>query len=351
MKCASPLSIACALALITSGSSTPSDEWENFTAAVIFKRNDPASVNAKAAVQAAFCERFGVSPCEPATGEEGATTTGVHLLRDFDIFLPRENVTNVIVWLQQHRLARVHGAAGGADLDVMLFPNTAGADGVTKYAVHVGHKTPFNTNALAARLQPDDDDAAERGRRRALALAPAASSATARSDDDDDDDAVPSDEIFTACSSDATCYEPYAPNTTCTGDEDVASMHFHFYYTANDASAVDASNAFINATTDKFGLVLDVCADNNGREQPHDATCWLSGPGGSGPISRPSATDFQIGGSFVYPTFSPRAFDSYTWLLRHPLLMRHAIATAGTRPSRSTRRATTSSTCSRGRWR
>jgi len=80
-------------------------------------------------------------------------------------------------------------------------------------------------------------------------------------------------------------------------------MHFHFYYLSNDLASITAANAFINKTTQAFDLNIDVCADNNGHEQPHNATCWLSGPGGGGPLA-PASTDGHIGGSFALPDYS-----------------------------------------------
>jgi len=56
-------------------------------------------------------------------------------------------------------------------------------------------------------------------------------------------------------------------------------MHFHYYYLSNNQKSIDAANAYIAATTSQFGLDIDVCADNDGHEQPHNVTCWLSGPG------------------------------------------------------------------------
>ena len=78
-------------------------------------------------------------------------------------------------------------------------------------------------------------------------------------------------------------------------------MHFHFYYVSNNPSSVTAANAFINATTTQFGLAEDVCADNSGHEQPHNASCWLSGPGGSGPIGQPASNDTKV--SDAAPTY------------------------------------------------
>jgi len=280
------LSLSCILASgsYDAGCVPKSGVWDTYTAAVIYKRNHPSSVAAKEAVQGQFCSRFGISPCKAVAGD----ATSVHIKRDFDIHLPAANVTDVLVWLQQYRYSRVNAA--GYDLDVMLYPDSGCPELDTTFAVHVGHKSPFNTNQLPAGLGLEDSTKSEY-----TAVKSWEHTAGAQAEDDSE---------FTACSSDATCYEPYAFNTTCTGDSLVGSMHFHFYYVSNNPSSVTAANAFINATTTQFGLAEDVCADNSGHEQPHNASCWLSGPGGSGPIGQPASNDTKVGGSFAYPDYS-----------------------------------------------
>ena len=148
----------------------------------------------------------------------------------------------------------------------MIYPDSGCPDlDVSLHSVYVGHKSPYNTN-LQAFTVPN------------TTTTETSVAATTWQDNKDS----PSDAQFVACSlSDGStkCYEPYAPNTTCTGDVNVESMHFHYYYLSNNQKSIDAANAYIAATTSQFGLDIDVCADNDGHEQPHNLTCWLSGPG------------------------------------------------------------------------
>ncbi|KAH8065554.1 hypothetical protein JL721_8105 [Aureococcus anophagefferens] len=113
----------------------------------------------------------------------------------------------------------------------------------------------------------------------------------------------------TSCSYDATCYAPYVNNTGCTGDAQVASMHFHFYYVPNANASLDKVNAFTDAATTELELDALTCPDNNGHEEPHNITCWLVGPGESGPMPAPPQwtpawTQDHGTSSFDFSTFS-----------------------------------------------
>merc|ERR1712166_109640 len=244
-----------------------------YTIAVIYKRNHPSSEAAKRVVQADFCTRFGVSPCQPTSSPDSST---ISIVRDFDVLVPYANYTDVLVWFQQFRYELINGA--GYSLDLMSYPNSGCPEiDSSLYAVHVGHKSPFNTNVLPPAANP------------VQMYTPASY--------------TEDDSIFTSCSSDAECFAPYAPNTGCTGDRLVESMHFHFYVVSNNPAAVLSQNKYINVTTLKFDLGINVCPDNNGHEEAHNETCWLSGPGGSGPITGVSNKS-SPGGSFNYPDFS-----------------------------------------------
>merc|ERR1711908_80375 len=105
----------------------------------------------------------------------------------------------------------------------MVYPNTGCPDTDKQYAIYAGHKTAYNTNNLASGLS-------------ATGGAKAAGSPAN----------TPDDSMFVACSSDATCYPPFAHNTGCTEARNVHSMHFHFYFTSNDGNAVNASNNLIS---------------------------------------------------------------------------------------------------------
>jgi aromatic ring-cleaving dioxygenase len=298
------LLVSFATATATATATAPFPAWSTYTAAVIFKRNHPSSVAAKNTLQGHFCSRFAVDPCSPR--HNGSNNDTIHIARDLDIVVPRSRLTEVVAWLQQNRLGLVGGAS--YDLDVMLYPNDNTGLDPSARAVFIGHRAAYNTNLL-------DTVPVRRGARGA---ATAASAPAAASIKDDAKHAIAADmrrrlpataaendTLFTQCSSDATCSPPYANNTGCTGDEHVASFHFHFYYVANDPHSVNGANAYINATEREFSIDPDVCPDNDGHEQPHNTTCWLSGPGGGGALPRPNNVTHQgPGGSFTYPVFS-----------------------------------------------
>ena len=277
--------------------------WRSYTASVQWKRGNPASAAAKAAVQRALCARFRIAPCAVAPTSPPAA---LHFARDLDLIVPAALFTDVTFFLMQYSSGVVHGA--GPDLDVMLYPNTNCPElDVPQHAVHIGHKTPFNTNLLppaAAALAP------------ALEVEPAGSRSAAL--------AETNSSMFYSCSSDATCYPPFAPNTGCTGDAQQTAAHFHFYYVGSDPAMLSAVLRFVRSIESTFGISHTVCPDNFGHEQPHNHSCWLEGPGGGGDLPPPSNAT-PPGGSFVYPAFALYVVrKDFTKVLSHVMLWKNA---------------------------
>merc|ERR1719291_545492 len=96
---------------------------------------------------------------------------------------------------------------------------------------------------------------------------------------------------------------PYALNTTCRASH--LGAHFHFYYRPNDADDAAAKSKLETLAGTALGLgdPTNLCHDDYGHEQPHNATCWLGGPTG-GPGSSLSFPPGGGGGSFVTSHFS-----------------------------------------------
>ena len=57
--------------------------------------NDPQSVSAKAALAAAFCARFGVSPCAPGGSSAVSAAGGLEIVEDFGVRVPRAQFDEV----------------------------------------------------------------------------------------------------------------------------------------------------------------------------------------------------------------------------------------------------------------
>ena len=130
--------------------------------------------------------------------------------------------------------------------------------------------------------------------------------------------------MFYSCSSDATCYPPFAPNTGCTGDAQQTAAHFHFYYVGSDPAMLSAVLRFVRSIESTFGISHTVCPDNFGHEQPHNHSCWLEGPGGGGDLPPPSNAT-PPGGSFVYPAFALYVVrKDFTKVLSHVMLWKNA---------------------------
>ena len=304
--------------------------------AVIYKRNNPFSVAAKDAVKANLCARFAISPCEVTpNGKPG----DIYLAADLDVHVPHKYFSDVIVWLQLQRSKTVNG--GGYDLDVLAAPDLGEGDwpagkAPSELAVYAGFPTSKNTNRFpaagvaAARAAPavaapethnttcgNACDAADSGCAHTcdylvhtMNLSCAENYAPGQKYEGWCDETCgyggcEDDAWATSCSYDATCYAPYVNNTGCTGDAQVASMHFHFYYVPNANASLDKVNAFTDAATTELELDALTCPDNNGHEEPHNITCWLVGPGESGPMPAPPQWTQDHGtSSFDFSTFS-----------------------------------------------
>jgi hypothetical protein len=203
--------------------------WDTYTAAILFKRNHPSSVIAKEVVKQHICDKFGISPCAVSTSSD---PTKLSIVRDLDLLVPQALMTDVTFFLMQYRLGQVHGAPGGYDLDVMIYPNTNCPNlDVVEHSIHIGHRMPFNTNLLPAKSNLAASDI--------IAASEAPIGAGTKEDDT----------IFTKCSSDATCYPPLANNTQCTGNSKQTAAHFHFYYVDNNPAVIAAVQKFTTATT------------------------------------------------------------------------------------------------------
>lgn len=319
-------------------------EWD-WNIAVIYKRNNAASTRAKEVIQAGLCSHFRISPCAVATTPQ--PRNAVYLAADLDVHVPAANFSDIVIWLMVHRSEKVNGVH---DVDLLLAPDLeAGrwpAKGATDLAVYAGFPTPLNTNRFPAQAK-------------ALPVVIEATTCGNKCDVEDSgcehscDDLVHKmnlscaeyyapgkkyagwcdetcgyggcvdDAWATACSrgsprlresrkpdfknhrSDATCYAPYVNNTGCTGPDGVKSLHFHFYYVPNSPGSLSRVNAFTEKATAGLNLAVDVCPDNDGHEQPHNATCWLTGPGGSGPLPPPPQwTQAHGTSSFTFSAFS-----------------------------------------------
>ncbi|KAH8098885.1 hypothetical protein JL720_1855 [Aureococcus anophagefferens] len=288
------LGLLAAPALALRGAESP---WA-WNIAVIYKRNNPFSVAAKDAVKANLCARFAISPCEVTpNGKPG----DIYLAADLDVHVPHKYFSDVIVWLQLQRSKTVNG--GGYDLDVLAAPDLGEGDwpagkAPSELAVYAGFPTSKNTNRFpaagvaAARAAPavaapethnttcgNACDAADSGCAHTcdylvhtMNLSCAENYAPGQKYEGWCDETCgyggcEDDAWATSCSYDATCYAPYVNNTGCTGDAQVASMHFHFYYVPNANASLDKVNAFTDAATTELELDALTCPDNNGHEE------------------------------------------------------------------------------------
>jgi hypothetical protein len=245
---------------------TDAGPWPSYTVSLQFKRGHPASVAAKTAVQQALCTRFHISPCAVSK----AASTELYFVRDGDLNVPAAHATAVTFFAMQYSTGVVHGAPGGYNLDVMIYPNTncPGLD-VAEHAVHIGHKSPFNTNLLpspaaASPSSAPDPDVVPAGRSTTSPQTPQSPGASSSGNVS----------MFYSCSSDATCYPPFAPGTGCTGDALQTAAHFHFYYVDNDPAMLTAVLRFVASLESTFGISHTVCPDNFGHEEPHNHSCW-----------------------------------------------------------------------------
>jgi hypothetical protein len=176
--------------------------------------------------------------------------------------VPASNFVSVVGWIQHMRIRRFVGA----DLELHMMPNVAGARSTwDEFGLWSGSSgqphSPINLLAVYSR-----------GR----SPSPLPPAAPVEPSEDAQDDSW----AFT-CSEDGTelCgVGPFFPNTTCRAAP--LGMHLHLYFRQNDAVAYAAKVAFKERASAALGIGPTICADNTGHEQPHDHTCWLSGPGG-----------------------------------------------------------------------
>ena len=278
------LSVAAVAAAYTAlCTPTPPSTWKTFTVSFVYKRNHPDSVAAAQHMRSLFCTRFGMASC--AVPSPPAVASGVRWVRDLDAEVMAGNITDVAFWATQNRLGIVHGAPGGYNVDVLIHPNTnCPATDATRRGLHVGHRTPYATSLLPRPPSAVASKSAFQSSSSSSASPPPPQSAD--------------DSIFVKCSSDATCTAPFANNTGCDRDEHQVAAHFHFYYVGSNPDVVAAVKAMVAATSERFPLPTDVCADNNGHEQPHNKSCWLSGPGSSG-VLPPASNKTSPGGAYL----------------------------------------------------
>jgi len=254
------------------------DVPQSFSIHVVHKPNDEHSVQAKEVLRVAFCKKFNVMPC---IVDESAAATSLHLSDDLVVSVPMDAFQSVLAFFQQHRVARLNPPAV-VDLDLAVHPNTGSGDDDYALSIWAGEHHPIDMNAVY-RLH---------GHKLAAA--------TRTSDDD----------LWAyTCSYDAggegvwvdlcgpAAQGDYALNTTCRSEP--VGAHLHLYYWSTDESDSKAKDVFTELATKEFGLSPEICHDDYGHEQPHNATCWLGGPS-----KPPSALEKPTGGSFVTGHFS-----------------------------------------------
>ena len=74
------------------------------------------------------------------------------------------------------------------------------------------------------------------------------------------------------------CTGAPANNTGCNSVSQ--GFHLHLYFTNNDPASEAAKTKFHTEIASAFGVSETVCPDDYGHEQPHDRSCFLTGPGG-----------------------------------------------------------------------
>jgi len=256
-------------------------EATSFTIHVVHHPNSPSSVLARDNLRIAFCKKFGVSPCE---SDASANEDSLHLVDNLVVSVPPSLFGNVSAFLQQHRIARLNPPAT-VDLDLAVHPNTKnGAQADYRLSVWAGASYPIDMNAVF---------------RKGTSLG----AAQAMTDED---------MWAYTCSSDAQggsyvdlCSKgPYAFNTTCRASP--MGAHLHFYYRSNDADDTQSKATFQSLATKALGLTdpTVLCHDNYGHEEPHNATCWLGGPGKTTIDDNALFPPGGGGGSFVTSQFS-----------------------------------------------
>jgi len=235
-------------------------------------------------LRVAFCKKFSVSPCSPV---EDADDASLHLSDDLVINAPASQFNNVLSFFQQHRIARLNPPAT-VDLDLAVHANTRnGASADYALSIWAGDPHPVDMHNIYHM---------HGGKLKSMPK-------------------TVSDEDLWAytCSYDAggegiwvdlcgpAAEGNYAFNTTCRADP--VGAHLHLYYWNNDKDDASAKTEFEKLASAEFGLSPEICHDNYGHEEPHNATCWLGGP------ERPQHSLREEGGppgggSFVTSHFS-----------------------------------------------
>jgi aromatic ring-cleaving dioxygenase len=244
-----------ALAVGASAACQPKDhsDFTSYTAWLIHHRNNPASVAAKNIVQQQFCEKFSIAPCAVG-GDEGS----LRLVGDLAVEIPRARFGEVVPWLMQQRHSRVSGA--GYDLDLKLSPVSGCPDlDANEYSLFIGHDYSFNPRELPG---------ADIAEGESLASLDFSGNDWAYSCSDD---CKRSDEWN-------VCIGEPANNTACNSVSQ--GFHLHLYFSNNDPASETAKDNFHSAIASTFGVSETVCPDDYGHEQPHDRSCFLTGPGG-----------------------------------------------------------------------
>ncbi len=242
------------LLLLAAAQAAAANDPKSFAVHVLHAANDPQSVLARDVLQQRFCHKFGVAPCRPGgAGGDSPAAAGVRITDNLVVEVSEDQLLPVLTWFQQNRDHRLNAPAE-VDLDIAVHPNTAAgrrAD-YASFSLWGGHAWPVDLNALYA-------SDARRDRRRLQ-----------------DKDAW----AYT-CSSDAAalCGDgPFAENSTCRATP--LGSHLHLFFRQNDRHAVRAVAEFKALASAALALPPGICADDYGHEQPHNASCWLTGPGG-----------------------------------------------------------------------
>lgn len=244
-------------------------ELKSFMIRVMHRPQDPASVAAKNILRASFCKRFAIVPCDVNAKADEST---LHLAGDLVVNAPFHVFHDVVTWVQQHRIARLNPPAT-VDLALNVHPNTdAGLSSDLGFSLWAGEQYP---------VSHDDKKNAHASSTKIPSLSghstlPAHSIETGYEEQD---------RWAYTCSYDAggqgqwvdLCSQgPYALNTTCRSVADGA--HIHLFYSSINSMEVTAKAEFASLATKALNLSLEICHDDYGHEQPHDATCWLGGP-------------------------------------------------------------------------
>lgn len=233
----------------------------SYTLSVFHHPNDPASVHARDQLKQSFCAAFAIDPCSPSTAHDDDS---LHIVDNFAVHVPSDQLVSVAPFFLQRRVAAFSGVL---DLELQLRPNVPNAMAFALWSGGTGqpHSPIDLLNVYKQRASAKSPP---------LAMLPAA-------------DGANSSLWALTCSEDCDLPgSPYdlcgasehAPGTTCRAAP--LGAHLHLFYRQNDAAAVAARDEFKAMATAALSLSPAICADDYGHEQPHNFSCWLSGPGG-----------------------------------------------------------------------